>query len=87
VKVDLERLAAMMPRMPRRKTGRPPGRPKGSVGEPREVMTIRLRPDQREALERLAVKERADRGAARLDISAVLRRLLDKVLRLRPPKV
>jgi hypothetical protein len=81
--VDLARLAAIMQRMPRRKTGRPPGRPKG---EPRELLLLRVRPDQAEALRKRAAKERDARGGKRLDISSVLRALLDKVLRLRPPK-
>ncbi len=71
---------------PRKWTGRPPGRPKGSTGEPRAVMLVSLRPDQREALERLAEKERAARGGKRLDLSRVLRAIIDKALRLRSPE-
>jgi hypothetical protein len=71
---------------PRRKTGRPPGRPKGSTGEPRVVMLVRLRPDQRAALERLAEKDRLARGGKARDLSRVLRGILDKALRLRPPE-
>jgi hypothetical protein len=67
---------------PRRWTGRPRGRPKG---EARELLLIRVRPDQREALERLAEAERAARGGKRLDLSRIVRALLDKALRLKPP--
>ncbi len=55
-------------------------------------MTVRLRPDQRDALEELAEQERQEREretprrAKRLDISTVLRAIIDKALRLKPPK-
>jgi hypothetical protein len=48
-------------------------------------MTLRIRTDQRAALEALAEKDRVARGGRARDLSAVLRRLLDKVLRLKPP--
>ena len=68
---------------PRRWTGRPPGRPKG---EAHVVMTLRLRPDQRDALEELAEQDRVERGLRRPDLSRVLRAILDKALRPRPPR-
>ena len=70
---------------PRKWTGRPPGRPKGSTGAVRVMMLVRLRPDQRAALERLAEQDRRGRGLRRLDLSAALRRLLDTVLGLKAP--
>jgi len=71
---------------PRRWTGRPPGRPKGSTGEARVVMLVRVRPDQRAALEQLAEKDRAARGGKVRDLSRVLRTILDKALRLKAPE-
>ena len=47
---------------------------------------LRIRPDQRAALEELAEAERAEHGWKRLDLSRVVRRLLDKVLKLKAPE-
>jgi hypothetical protein len=46
-------------------------------------MTLRLRPDQREALEWIAEKERAKRGGVRLDLSALVRAAIDAWLKRR----
>jgi len=48
-------------------------------------MLVRVRPDQRAALELLAEKDRLARGGKLRDLSRVLRAILDKALRLKPP--
>jgi hypothetical protein len=49
-------------------------------------MLVRVRPDQRAALEQLAEKDRAARGGKVRDLSRVLRTILDKALRLKAPE-
>ncbi len=61
---------------PRPLTGRPVGRP---AGPRRAVLTVRVRPDQAKALRRLARLRAKETGGA-LDVSAVLRELLDRAL-------
>lgn len=63
---------------PRKPTGKPPGRRKGPE---RELLLVRLRPDQARALRELAARE-TDRG--QLDVSGTLRRILDRALKLKP---
>ena len=61
---------------PRPLTGKPVGRP---AGPKRAVLTVRIRPDRAKALRRLA-RERAKATGGQLDVSAVLRELLDRAL-------
>ncbi len=61
---------------PRPLTGKPVGRP---AGPRRAVLTVRIRPDQAKALRRLA-RDRAKATGGPLDVSAVLRELLDRAL-------
>ncbi len=49
-------------------------------------MTLRLRPDQRAALERLAERDRRAMGGKRRDLSPIVRWCIDKALRLKAPK-
>ncbi len=49
-------------------------------------MTLRLRPDQRAALERLAERDRKAADGKRLDLSRVVRWCIDKALRLKASK-
>ncbi len=58
---------------PRPLTGKPVGRP--PLG--RALLTVRLRPDQAKELRRLA-KARAKETGDRLDVSAIVRELLDR---------
>lgn len=84
--LDRAPVAGSDPAMGRQPTGRPRGRPRGWRGEEHVVMTVRLRPDQRDALEARATGETEARGGRRLDISRVLRAIIDKALRLKPPQ-
>jgi hypothetical protein len=70
---------------PRKWTGRPRGRPKlpDASKVTRELLTLRLRPDQRAALERIAEAERARRGGVRLDLSRLVREAIDAWLAAR----
>ena len=61
---------------PRKATGRPPGRPRGPR---RTLLLVRLEPRQAKELRRLA-KARAKETGGRLDVSAVVRELLDRAL-------
>jgi hypothetical protein len=81
--VDAGRLRASMRGVPRPKTGRPPGRPKGTTGELLVQRTVYLRPDQVHQLEARAAAAAAERGLQRPDFSRVLRGLLDRALRLK----
>ncbi len=59
---------------PRKATGRPPGRPRGPK---RTLLLVRLEPRQAKELRRLA-KARAKETGDRLDVSAIVRELLDR---------
>lgn len=61
---------------PRKATGRPPGRPRGPK---RKLLLVRLEPRQAAELRRLA-RARAKASGGRLDVSAVVRELLDRAL-------
>ena len=84
-KVDRVRWPSMIgPTMsPRKPTGRPVGRPPGILGPKRSLLLVRLRPDQAAALRRLAAKE--SEPGRRVDVSGLLRRIIDKALRLKAP--
>jgi hypothetical protein len=61
---------------PRKWTGRPPGRPRGPK---RTLLLVRLEPRQAKELRRLA-KARAKETGVRLDVSAIVRELLDRAM-------
>ncbi len=82
--VDHARGTARIRRVtPRRWTGRPPGRPKGAKGDARALVTVRLTPEQRAALNRIAEQDRRARGAGRRDVSRLVREAIDLWLRER----
>ena len=81
-KVDRVRWPSMIGPVPRKPTGRPPGRPRGPE---RAKILVRLDPRQEVAIRRLAVAAQRKRNLPQPDMSAVIRELLDKALRLKAP--